>query len=487
MRKLIPVLALLVGCAAPDPVAVTGPVGTVGSNVGQSKQVYLVHLERGANREAVAASVGGSVRRRYQYAINGFSAQMSEEAAAALARNPNVISIEPDGVVTLVQPNQIGISALPSSWGLDRIDQRNVDLNSTYNPPNGGAGVTVYVIDTGIWTSHIDFGGRATWGPDFTGHYLNYDCNGHGTHVAGTIGGAYYGVAKQVQLVSVRVFTCSGSATFETIIAAVDWVTGNAVKPAVANLSLGGPYTQILNDAVGNSIASGIVYAIAAGNNNTDACTQSPASVASALTVGAIALDDRRAEFSNQGPCVDLFAPGYDIFSDWTGQDQWYTYLCGNSCVQQLSGTSMAAPHVAGVAAQLLSRNPTATPAQVHAAIVSQATPGTLWYNLTPGTPSLVLFATETLGGTAPEPPPTTDPPPPPPPVDDARFSASCVGRSCTFTAVSDGGWTFGDGTSGNGTVVSHLYQKGSYTVRHTVGDAVFALALNCNPKNRCQ
>lgn len=384
-------------------------------------------------------------------------------------------------------PTSITPQALPSSWGLDRIDQHNVDLNSQYNPPNDGAGVHVYLLDTGIWTQHIDFGGRAIWGPDFTGHYLSYDCNGHGTHVAGTIGGAYYGVAKAVQLVSVRVFGCIGSTEFSTIIAAVDWVTANAARPAVVNMSLGGPLTQSLNDAVSNSIASGIVYAVAAGNDNTDACNTSPASTPTALTVGSIALDDRRSEFSNQGPCVDVFAPGSEIFSDWTGQDQWYTYLCGNSCVHELSGTSMASPHVAGVAAQLLSHNPTATPAQVHAAIVGQCTTGTLWYNLSPGTPSCVLYATQDLiGGSSPPPEQT-----PPPPTMSAAFTASCAGFLCTFTPVSSGGWDFNDGATAVDAVppapISHTFApRRKYTVMHGVGTDFAYRVVNCTPK-KCQ
>lgn len=486
MRKLGILFSLLLLACTPD--KVVQPL----VNVTSRENSYLVKFTDDVkDPKGIAAGLvnqnGGQLRYVYSHSMKGFAAELSDAAVEALWRNPNVENIEPDAMVRLVEPKGVTIAALESSWGLDRIDQRNVDLNGQYNPPNDGSGVTVYVIDTGIWTTHIDFTGRASWGPDFSGSYLNYDCNGHGTHVAGTIGGVYYGVAKAVNLVSVRVFDCSGSAAFSTVIAAVDWVTANAVKPAVVNMSLGGPYTQILNDAVTASIASGVVYSVSAGNENTDACNVSPASTPTALTVGAIALDDRRSAFSNQGPCVDLFAPGEDIWSDWTGRDQWYVYLCGNSCVMNLSGTSMASPHVAGVAAQVLSRNPTATAVQVHDAIVSQATTGTLWYNLMPGTPSRVLYATQDLTGGGSEPPP----PAPPPPTVSADFSATCAKFTCTFTALNAGGWDFGDGTTvfdqNPPVAILHTFlSKRKYTVFHQVGNLVAYRLINCTPK-KCQ
>ncbi len=259
----------------------------------------------------------------------------------------------------------------PASWGLDRIDQRQLPLDDAYSYDRAGAGVTAYIIDTGVRVTHDDFGGRARSGYDFVDDDANADdCHGHGTHVGGTVAGSQYGVAKGADVVGVRVLNCQGSGSTSQVVSGIDWVTENAVKPAVANMSLGGGVDGVLDDAVRRSIDSGVSYAIAAGNGNIlgwpqDACNYSPARVPEAITVGATDRDDQRASFSNYGTCLDVFAPGVDITSAWIGSD---------SDTNTISGTSMATPHVAGVAALYLEGNPSATPAQVRDAVVNNAT-----------------------------------------------------------------------------------------------------------------
>ncbi|HET8659779.1 MAG TPA: S8 family serine peptidase, partial [Micromonosporaceae bacterium] len=264
-------------------------------------------------------------------------------------------------------------------------------LDSSYTYPNTASNVHAYIIDTGIRFTHTDFGGRATSGFDAIDGGTADDCHGHGTHVAGTTGGTAYGVAKGVRLVAVRVLSCSGSGTTAQVVAGVDWVTANAVKPAVANMSLGGGVQTALDAAVANSIASGVTYAIAAGNSNADACNFSPARVGTAITLGATDSSDNRASFSNWGTCLDLFAPGVSIVS------AWYT---SDTATSSLSGTSMASPHAAGVAALVASANPTFTPQQVRDQIVADSTPNVV-VNPGTGSPNRLLFVNN---GIAPSP-----------------------------------------------------------------------------------
>ena len=376
---------------------------------------------------------------------------MSATAAAALARNPRVRYIEQDSERFIVD-TQLG-----ATWGLDRIDQRDLPLSGAYTYTTFAAGVNVYVIDTGIRTTHTEFGGRASSG--FTsvadGNGTN-DCNGHGTHVAGTIGGATYGVAKGVTLYAVRVLNCSGSGSTSGVIAGIDWVTNNHVSPAVANMSLGGGASTALDDAVRSSVASGVTYAIAAGNSNANACNSSPARVSQALTVGSSTNTDARSSFSNFGTCVDLFAPGSNITSAWN---------TGDAATNTISGTSMASPHVAGAAALYLATDPAALPATVHAAVVDNATINKL-SSIGSGSPNRLLHSL--FGG------PPVDAPP------NATFTYSCTGLTCTFDgsgSIDDHGitsyaWDFGDLQGGSGATAVHTYGSGgTFTVSLTVTD----------------
>ncbi len=345
---------------------------------------YIVVFSPGASGRGVDQTIaqargnGASVHFVYSDALTGFAATLPDAALNGLVHNPNVAYIEVDQTVTL------DTSQSPATWGIDRIDQRNLPLNNTYTYNYTAAGVHAYIIDTGILVSHNEFGGRASVAYDSVGDGRNgIDCNGHGTHVSGTVGGATYGVAKGVSLYAVRVLNCSGSGTTSGVIAGVDWVTGHHLSPAVANMSLGGGISTSLDTAVTNSINSGVTYAIAAGNSNRDACKFSPARVPAALTVGATTNTDARASYSNYGKCLDLFAPGSSITSAWIGS---------NTATNTISGTSMATPHVAGVAALYLAAHPSAAPAEVAAALTGNATPNVV---INPGrlSPNLLLYS----------------------------------------------------------------------------------------------
>ncbi|MFG2839998.1 S8 family peptidase [Streptomyces zaomyceticus] len=402
VRRLLAVgtsAALLAAAASTAATAVPVPPGggegrIVGADrPGAVEGSYIVTFKDSVARADVPASAkalakrhAGSLRYTYTAALRGFAVRMSEAEALELAGDPSVARVEADAAAYAVdtQPN-------PPSWGLDRVDQRALPLDKSYGYATTASAVNAYIVDTGIRMSHRDFGNRAVSGYDFIDNDSNAsDCQGHGTHVAGTVGGSSYGVAKGVKLIGVRVLNCQGTSgdTWAPVLAGIDWVTKNAVKPAVANMSIGGGKTQSVNDAVASSIASGVTWVVAAGNNNADSCSYSPSSTPSAVTVGATNSQDARAtgwsngQGSNYGTCLDIFAPGDSIVS---------TSNSGDTASQSMSGTSMAAPHVAGAAALLLAANPSWTPAQVRDKLVADATSGKVT-DPRNGSPNKLLF-----------------------------------------------------------------------------------------------
>ncbi|MEV4039116.1 S8 family peptidase [Streptomyces umbrinus] len=345
-----------------------------------------------AEGRALAKEYGATIERTYKKALNGYAVEATEAEAKRFAAAPAVASVVQNRVFSIetTQPN-------PPSWGLDRIDQAALPLNQSYTyDDTAGEGVTAYVIDTGVRITHTDFGGRASYGYDAVDNdNTAQDGHGHGTHVAGTVAGTSYGVAKKAKIVGVRVLNNAGSGTTAQVVAGIDWVTTNAVKPAVANMSLGGTVDTAIDTAVRNSITSGVTYAVAAGNETTNASTRSPARVTEAITVGATTSTDAKASYSNYGTVLDLFAPGSSITSAWG---------TGDTATNTISGTSMATPHVAGAAALYLADNPTATPAAVQTALVNSATTGVV---TSPGTGSPNRLLKVGGGGTTP--PPTGD------------------------------------------------------------------------------
>jgi subtilisin family serine protease len=335
----------------------------------------------GSTAKSLTARHGGAVRQTWDTALRGFELSASEATARRYAKDPRVAYVEVNQTVHV-----LGTEKNPPSYGLDRVDQRNLPLDHSYTFPTTASNVTAYVIDTGIRTTHQEFGGRASIGTDTVGDGQNgQDCNGHGTHVSGTIGGATVGLAKAAHLVAVRVLDCNGSGTNAGVIKGIDWVTKNAKKPAVANMSLGGGASATLDAAVQRSIQAGVTYSIAAGNENQNACNDSPARVGAAITVGATDAKDNRASFSNFGTCVDIFAPGVNIVSSFANSD---------TARATLSGTSMATPHVTGAAALVLAQHPGFTPQQVRDALVTAATPNKV-KNPGAGSPNALLFVTQ--------------------------------------------------------------------------------------------
>lgn len=354
------------------------------------KDQYIVVFKEGVRDIPETASQmahehGGRVGYVYTRALQGFSIEIPEGRARALANDPRVEYVEEDGVVS------IDATQSSATWGIDRVDQRDLPLSGSYNYNYTGSGVKAYIIDTGIRKTHTDFGGRAVHGytaiSDGRG---SDDCNGHGTHVAGTVGGATWGVAKAVTLVAVRVLDCNGSGTNSGVIAGVDWVTSNHTSgaKAVANMSLGGGANSSLDTAVRNSITDGVTYAIASGNSNADACNYSPARVGEAITVNSSTSSDARSSFSNWGSCTDIFAPGSSIKS------AWYT---SDTATNTISGTSMATPHVAGVAALYLHQNGYQSPSTVWAAIRDSASTNKI--SDVKGSPNLLAYSLLTSGG----------------------------------------------------------------------------------------
>ncbi|WP_326558270.1 S8 family peptidase [Micromonospora sp. NBC_01796] len=357
-----------------------GVTAVAGSYVVVFKDASVAQTNVTDTAASLAKRHGGSVARTYQHALRGFEVRLSEAAAKRLAADPSVKYVQQNHTVRLAATQ----SPTPS-WGLDRIDQRNLPLNNSYTYPNNGAGVRAYIIDTGIRFAHNDFGGRAVTGFDAVDGGSADDGNGHGTHVAGTVGGTAYGVAKGVTLVGVRVLDNGGSGSYAGVIAGIDWVTGDhdPGERAVANMSLGGGFDQGVNDAVTRSIADGVVYGLAAGNEySSNACNVSPASTPNGITVGATESNDAKASYSNIGTCLDIFAPGSAITSAWS---------TSNTATNTISGTSMATPHVVGAAALVLSASPSYTPQQVRDKLVNDATNGVVTGAGT-GSPNKLLY-----------------------------------------------------------------------------------------------
>ncbi|MFD9501992.1 S8 family serine peptidase [Streptomyces sp. NPDC060035] len=390
-------LALSTVAAFPALASGNAPEGRI-ENAGAPGAIsgsYIVTLDESAadagsaDGRALAAEYGAKIKKTYRAALNGYAVELPAEQAKKFAADPAVESVVQNRTFTIS-----GTQPSPPSWGLDRIDQTALPLNQSYTyPDKAGEGVTAYIIDTGVRISHSDFGGRASNGYDaIDNDNTAQDGNGHGTHVAGTVAGTSYGVAKKAKIVGVRVLDNSGSGTTAQVVAGIDWVTANAVKPAVANMSLGGEVDTALDTAVRNSIASGVTFAVAAGNESTNASTKSPARVAEAITVGSTTSTDARSSFSNYGSVVDIFAPGSSITSSWN---------TGDSATNTISGTSMASPHVAGAAALYLADHPGQTPAQVSAGLVAAATSGVVT-NPGTGSPNKLLNV-----GAGTTPPPT--------------------------------------------------------------------------------
>ncbi|MFF9774801.1 S8 family peptidase [Streptomyces sp. NPDC013978] len=343
------------------------------------KDSYIVTLKKSAGLKAASSAgkdlveeYGGTVKRTFKSALNGYSAKLSATEAKRLATDPAVASVEQDQVFT------VDATQTNAPWGLDRSDQASLPLSGTYTyPDSAGSGVTAYVIDTGVRISHAQFGGRAFNGYDAVSNdNVAQDGNGHGTHVASTIAGSTYGIAKQAKIVAVRVLNNAGSGTTAGVVAGIDWVTANHSGPSVANMSLGGGASTAIDTAVRNSISSGVTYAVAAGNSSANASSYSPARVTEAITVGATTNTDARASYSNFGSVLDIFAPGSSITAGWYTSD---------TATNTISGTSMATPHVAGAAAVYLAGHTSATPAQVASALTAGAVTGKV---TSPGTGS---------------------------------------------------------------------------------------------------
>lgn len=480
MHKQFAVIAVtgVVLAACSDPITPSSPArlapvievsGNIQTQVVQDEYIVVLRTPP-AGRAALLAELQSmqgisavQVLEVYGTALNGLAIKASPGALTALRTNRNIEFVEPNGVARAIA------SQTPATWGIDRIDQRTLPLNNTYNYPTGGVPVHVYIIDTGIRMTHTQFTGRIGAAFDAVGgqNPPGNDCDGHGTHVAGTVGGTTYGANKTAVLHAVRVLDCTGSGTWAQVISGINHVAGNFIAPAVANMSIGGNSSAAVNTATNNLVAAGVVTAVAAGNDyGANACNVSPAGATSALTVGATTSTDARSNFSNIGTCLDIFAPGSAVVS---------AHNASNNATATFSGTSMASPHVAGAAALYRSFNPTHTPAQVASALISNATNNVVG-NPGAGSPNRLLYMGFISGG----PPPTNQNP-------VANFTVNCalrpdgIGNDCTYNGTgstdADGtiaswNWTSSVRPALTGAIVSYPYPTGmSVTATLTVTD----------------
>ena len=378
MKRTLLVLLPLAAAACADthgPVASAASAPVLSAASGGIAGAYIVVVRDGADPRSVAAVAGVSPRHLYGRVLNGFAADLNAGQLNALRHNPRVAYIEQDGVASIAATQN------NATWGLDRTDQAALPLSGTYTYVTTASNVHAYVIDSGVRASHNEFGGRASQVFNAAGG-KNDDCNGHGTHVAGTVGGTLYGIAKQVRIYGIKVLGCSGSGTWSGVISGMDWVAANHQKPAVANMSLSGGSNASVNAAAVNLMNAGVYLAVAASNDGADACSYSPANAPGAMTVAASNSSDVRASWSNYGACVDLYAPGVGITSAWHKN---------NTATSTISGTSMASPHVAGVAALYKATFGDASQATISAWLTSTATPNAISGNPA-GTPNLLLF-----------------------------------------------------------------------------------------------
>jgi serine protease len=469
--RLVPLGGLLLVAAcqdAPTATSVVSPAPTPLAAVAQGQVSDFIVVLRSTETDVAGTAArlttmsNGAVKTVWQHALKGFVAQLSATSAAQLAARPEVASIEADGIATT-----FAVQTPVGSWGQDRVDQRNLPLNNSFTYPNTANNVNVYTIDTGLLGTHNEFTGRVGNGINFVnapagGNQSWADCNGHGTHVTGTIAGTVYGLAKGATVHAVRVLDCGGSGSWSWVISGMNWVAANAVKPAVANMSLGGGLNSAVNQAAINLANSGVLVALASGNSSANACSFSPAAAGTTngvITTNASTNTDARASFSNFGTCTDIFAPGQSIKSAWIG---------GNTQTNTISGTSMASPHVAGVGALYLSANPASTPSAAETAIKTNATPNKIT-NAGSGSPNLLVY-TGFIGGAPP--PPTNQPP-----VANFSFTCNAAGHYCDLNA----GTSTDDGGIGNLTFAWSAPGRPGKT-----GQVIRRFNTTCDPGHTC-